>query len=225
MSSIPTAAVSRLVIYLRVLNELDRAGVQTASSDHLAEAAQVSAFQVRKDLAYFGRFGTRGAGYRVAVLRDELRRILGLTQPWQVAIMGMGRLGQALADYPGMEEYGFQLRAAFDVDPRKVGRRLGGLPVEPVEALPKAVAELRIDMAFLTVPGAAAQAAADRLVAAGIKGILNFAPTVVKVPESVQVEPVDFMAGLKRLAFYVGSPLLGDARGQAAGDGGFEGSG
>lgn len=207
MPSIPTAAVSRLVTYLRVLTELHAAGVGTASSDHLAEAAQVSAFQVRKDLAYFGRFGTRGAGYRVAVLRDELRRILGLNRPWRLAIMGMGRLGQALADYPGMTEHGFLLQAAFDVDPAKVGMRVGGLDVQAVAELPRVVAERGIDMAFLTVPGGAAQEAADALVAAGIKGILSFAPSVVKVPDGVQVEPVDFMAGLTRLAFYVGSPL------------------
>lgn len=213
MPSIPTAAVSRLVTYLRILTELERSGVSTASSEHLAGVAQVSAFQVRKDLAYFGRFGTRGAGYRVSALREELRRILGLTRHWRVAIMGMGRLGQALVDYPSLGEYDFLLCAAFDIDPAKVGMQVGGLRVEAVTELPGVVKDRGIDMAFLTVPGEAAQAAADRLVAAGIQGILNFAPSVVKVPQEVWVEPVDFMAGLKRLAFYVGSPLRSAADG------------
>lgn len=200
---VPAATVGRLVTYLRLLTELEEQGVRTTSSDDLASRAHVSAFQVRKDLAYFGRFGTRGAGYTVATLRRELRRILGLTRPWNVAILGMGRLGQALADYPNFDRYDFRLRAAFDADPGKVGLRVGPLVVEPVAVLAARAAELGIDMAFLTVPAAAAQAAADALVAAGVRGILNFAPAVLDVPEHVHVEPVDFLAGLKRLAYHM----------------------
>lgn len=206
MRNIPTATVSRLVTYLRILTDLDDAEVKRTSSDVLAEEAQVSAFQVRKDLAYFGRFGTRGAGYSVPTLRRELRRILGLTRPWNVAIMGMGRLGQALADYPNFDQYDFLLKASFDTDPSKVGQHVGGVDVYAVDELEERVKASSIDIAFLTVPAQVAQQAADRLVAAGIRGILNFAPTVINVPAGVFVEAVDFVAGLKRLAFYLQGP-------------------
>lgn len=208
MASIPNATVSRLVTYLRILDRLEEDEVARTSSDHLAREAHVSAFQVRKDLAYFGRFGTRGAGYVVATLRRELMRILGLTRPYNVAIVGMGRLGEAVADYPKLERYDFRLRAAFDVDPDKVGRDVGGLVVRHVDELSEAVRELDIDIAFLTVPSSAAQAAADLLGEAGVEGILNFAPTVLDPPPGTHVEPVDFLAGLKRLSFYIQQPKL-----------------
>lgn len=206
MPSIPSATVSRLVTYLRILTELHEQGVAKTSSDHLSREAHVSAFQVRKDLAYFGRFGTRGAGYSVATLHRELRRILGLTRAWNVAIVGMGRLGEALADYPALDQYDFVLTAAFDVDPAKIGRIIAGLEVRAMDALSAGVQELSIDMAFLTVPSPAAQPAADALGAAGIRGILNFAPTVIEPPPGVHVERVDFLAGLKRLSFYIFNP-------------------
>ena len=200
---IPSATVSRLITYLRVLNGLEANGLERVSSDLLASEAQVSAFQVRKDLAYFGTFGTRGTGYTVSNLRDELKRILGLTRQWRVAIVGMGRLGQALADYPGLVEYDFELVAAFDVDERKVGRGFGTVLVRALDELPSAVGELDIEMVFLTVPVRAAQAAADAVTGAGVKGILNFAPTVVSVPPDVRVENVDFLAALKRLSYFL----------------------
>ena len=208
MSTIPTATISRLVTYLRILSMLDGQGVRKTSSDHLAEEAQVSAFQVRKDLAYFGRFGTRGAGYSVPTLRRELRRILGLTRPWNVAIIGMGRLGEAIADYPNFDQYDFVLKAFVDTDPAKIGRTVANIEVLSPDHLPKVVREKGIDIGFITVPHGAAQDAADALVAAGIKGILNFAPTVINVPPEVHVESVDFMAGLKRLSFYIQNPQL-----------------
>ena len=210
---VPSATVGRLVTYLRLLTEIEAEGTRTTSSDELASRAHVSAFQVRKDLAYFGRFGTRGAGYTVATLRRELRRILGLTRPWTVAIVGMGRLGQALTDYPNFDLYDFRLRAAFDADPAKAGLHVGGLVIEPVEALGERVVELGVDMAFLTVPASSAQVAADALVAAGVRGILNFAPAVLDVPDTVHVEPIDFLAGLKRLAYHMVGPDGDDAAG------------
>lgn len=200
---IPSATVSRLVIYLRVLTDLEAEGVSRASSDHLAAEANVSAFQVRKDLAYFGSFGTRGSGYTVSTLKNELRRILGLTRPWRVIIVGMGRLGQALAAYPQLDQYDFKLVAGVDVDGTKVGRRLGDLMVHHLDDLTELVAEQTIDIAFLAVPVDAAQAATDALVRAGVPGILNFVPTVVTVPPDVTVESVDFLVGLKRLAYFL----------------------
>ncbi len=208
MSSVPTATVSRLVTYLRILTLLEAQGVRKTSSEHLADEAQVSAFQVRKDLAYFGRFGTRGAGYTVPTLRRELRRILGLTRPWSAALVGVGRLGEALLHYPHFSDYDFSLKGAFDVDINKVGLEIEGLKVQHLDDLPAVVREKGIDIGFLTVPQASAQDAADALVQAGVKGILNFAPTIIEVPKEVHVEPVDFMASLKRLSFYILNPQL-----------------
>jgi redox-sensing transcriptional repressor len=207
-ASIPSATISRIITYMRILSRLEAQGVSRTSSEHLADEAQVTAFQVRKDLAYFGRFGTRGAGYNVFTLRRELRRILGLNRQWNVAIIGMGRLGQALAHYPNFDAYDFELKAFFDIDPAKIGQEIAGLTVLSPRELPRLVREKGIDIGFITVPPEAAQDAADNLVAAGVRGILNFAPTVIEVPKDVHVEPVDFLAGLKRLSFYILNPQL-----------------
>ncbi len=207
---IPPATVGRLVTYLRVVSEIGAASVERVSSDELGERAGTSAFQVRKDLATCGRFGTRGSGYAVATLERELRRVLGLTREWPVAIVGMGRLGQALADYPNFGQHDFVLRGAFDVDPAKVGLPVGPLQIRHLDELAGAVRDEGIAMAFLTVPAAAAQAAANALVAAGVRGLLNFAPAVIHVPDGVHVEGVDFVGGLQRLAFALGGQPAGN---------------
>ncbi len=209
--SIPNATISRLVTYLRILTSLEQKGINRTSSDALAEEAQVSAFQVRKDLAYFGRFGTRGMGYTVLTLRRELQRILGLNRRWNCVIVGMGRLGQALADYPGYMEsnlYEFELKGLFDIDPSKMGMQLRGLSVQHINDLEHCVRTHGVDMGFITVPVEKAQDAADALTKAGVRGILNFAPTALKVSDDIAVEQVDFMAGMKRLAFYILNPHL-----------------
>ncbi|MBW7917317.1 MAG: redox-sensing transcriptional repressor Rex [Trueperaceae bacterium] len=201
---LPSVTVSRLVGYLRALADMEAEGVVYATSERLGGAAQVSAHQVRKDLLLAKvTSGTRGRGYTVAILRRELSATLGLTRSWRVAIVGMGRLGQALADYPHFSGFNFELVCGFDRDPGKVGRPIGELPVYGMEELARRTAELALDIAFLTVPVPSAQAATDLIVAAGVRGILNFAPTVISVPERVRVEAVDFLAGLKRLAFYL----------------------
>ncbi|RDI96204.1 redox-sensing transcriptional repressor Rex [Meiothermus sp. QL-1] len=205
MARVPSAAISRLVTYLRILEELEARGIHRTSSEQLAEEAQVTAFQVRKDLSYFGSYGTRGVGYTVQVLRRELRQILGLNRRWGLCIVGMGRLGQAIADYPGFSEI-FELRGLFDHDPAKWGLHFHGLAVEGMEHLPRAIHERRIEFGLLAVPAEAAQAVANRLVESGIKGILNFAPVVLEVPKEVAVENVDFLAGLSRLAFFALNP-------------------
>ncbi len=205
---VPTATISRLVTYLRILTQLEAQDVTTSSSEHLAEQAQVSAFQVRKDLAYFGRFGTRGEGYKVFTLRRELARILGLTRPWNTAIVGLGRLGQAIAHYPHFndQDFNFNLKAGFDIDPELIGTTVAGLEVLHTDELPDIVVKKGIDIGFVTVPTEVAQDAADALVNAGVKGILNFAPTILDVPKEIHVETVDFLAGLKRLSFYIQHP-------------------
>lgn len=200
---IPSVTISRLVGYLRVLTNLEQSGVDYVTSEELGAAARVSAHQVRKDLVHAEASGTRGRGYTVAILRRELSSLLGLTRDWNVAIIGMGRLGQALVDYPYFNNYNFRLSCGFDTDPAKVGQRFGDLQVYGMNELEQRVPQLQLDIAFLTVPVGVAQDAAEALVQAGIRGILNFTPTVLQVPEEVRVEPIDFVAGLKRLAYYL----------------------
>ncbi|MFC4425767.1 redox-sensing transcriptional repressor Rex [Deinococcus navajonensis] len=225
MADIPTAAISRLVTYLRILEQLEAQDISRTSSTDLAERAGVTAFQVRKDLAYFGRFGTRGMGYTVAILKRELVRVLGLNQTWNVVIIGTGRLGQAIANYPGASDYQFQYVGLFDVNPAVIGQQIRGLTVRHMEDLAGFVRDNRVDMGFLAVPPDHAQDAAQALVDAGVRGILNFAPVVIqpRVHEragqaelsdewrGVIVENVDFLAGMKRLAFYILNPHLKDA--------------
>ena len=230
MAEIPTAAISRLVTYLRILEHLEGQDISRTSSTDLAERAGVSAFQVRKDLAYFGRFGTRGMGYTVPILKRELVRVLGLNQTWNVVIVGVGRLGQAIANYPGASDYQFQYVGLFDVNPDLIGRQVRDLPVRHIMELRDFVRENRVDMGFLAVPPERAQDAAQALVDAGVRGILNFAPVVIgpRPPEgrssegngvqetsddwrAVIVENVDFLAGMKRLAFYILNPHLKDS--------------
>lgn len=212
MAMIPTATVGRLVTYLRVLAllESDAPGGGSVTSADIARAAQVSAFQVRKDLTYLkegrggSRLGTRGVGYSVTTLREQLRSELGLARPLHVVIVGMGRLGHALVDYPGLDEYDFVLEAGFDVDPAKLSPPVpASVPLLHMDELPAFVARRGIDIGFLTVPPSAAQEAAGRLARAGVRGILNFAPAVIDPPPGVHVESVDFLAGLKRLSFYI----------------------
>lgn len=200
---IPSATVSRLITYLRVISRFRDRGDERAFSETIAQAAQVPPFQVRKDFAYFGSFGVRGAGYDLATLDHELRRILGLNRPWRAAIIGLGRLGQALLEYPELRRYDFKLVGAFDNDPEKIATTVNGVPVHDAAELQRVVPEAEIELVLLTVPGAVAQQLADAAVAAGVRGILNFTPTVLTVPERVTVEHVDFIAGLKRLAFYL----------------------
>ncbi|WP_019586758.1 redox-sensing transcriptional repressor Rex [Deinococcus apachensis] len=222
MTGIPTATISRLVTYLRILEGLEAQDVSRTSSGDLAERAGVTAFQVRKDLAYFGRFGTRGMGYTVPILKRELLRVLGLNQTWNVVIVGVGRLGQAIANYPGASDYQFQYVGLFDVNPDLVGQSVRGLPVRHVDDLREFVRTTRVDMGFLAVPPERAQDAAQSLADAGVRGILNFAPTVIQ-PRTLErsgqqeisdewraviVENVDFLAGMKRLAFYILNPHL-----------------
>ncbi|MBZ9712146.1 redox-sensing transcriptional repressor Rex [Deinococcus multiflagellatus] len=225
MAEIPTAAISRLVTYLRILEHLELQDVSRTSSNDLADRAGVSAFQVRKDLAYFGRFGTRGMGYTVPILKRELVRVLGLNRSWNVVIVGMGRLGQAIANYPGASDYQFQYVGLFDVSPGVVGQQVRGLTVGHMNDLTDFTRTHAVDMGFLAVPPERAQDAAQALVDAGVKGILNFAPTVIQ-PRTTErpglqdlsdewrgviVENVDFLAGMKRLAFYILNPHLKDA--------------
>ncbi|MCE9621153.1 MAG: redox-sensing transcriptional repressor Rex [Actinomycetia bacterium] len=199
---IPDATVSRLPVYLRILGEQRDLGVDSISSDRLAELGGVNAPKVRKDLSYLGSYGTRGVGYEVEYLIFQIQRELGLTHDWPVVIVGAGNLGQALAGYGGFGERGFPVAAIVDVDASKVGSVLGGTRVRPVDELPQIVRSKRINIGVVATPASAAQDAADRLVAAGVTSILNFAPIVLTVPAGIEVRKVDLAVELQILSYY-----------------------
>lgn len=199
---IPEATVARLPVYLRSLLELAEAKVATISSERLAEMAGVNAAKVRKDLSYLGSYGTRGVGYDVEYLLFQMSRELGLTHDWPVVIVGIGNLGQALANYAGFTERGFPVAALVDADPSKVGVAIGDLTVRHLDDLPDLVAEHGIAIGIVATPADAAQAVADKLVAAGVRSVLNFAPAVISVAPGASLRKVDLAVELQILSFY-----------------------
>ena len=199
---IPDATVSRLPVYLRLLAEQGDEGVDSISSERLAELAGVNAAKVRKDLSYLGSYGTRGVGYEVAYLVYQIRRELGLTHDWPVVIVGAGNLGQALAGYGGFGERGFPVAGIVDVDEHKVGTVMGGVRVRHIDDLPQIVQTKRVNIGVIATPGAAAQDAADRLVKAGVTSILNFAPVVLNVPRGIETRKVDLAVELQILSYH-----------------------
>jgi redox-sensing transcriptional repressor len=199
---IPEATVARLPLYYRALLEIADQDISTVSSEQLAELAGVNAAKVRKDLSYLGTYGTRGVGYVVGELVDEIAAELGLTHDWPVAIVGLGNLGHALAGYRGFGARGFRVVALLDTDPSKVGAPVGDLAIESLDTLDAIVAERGVAIGVIAVPAIAAQEVADRLVAAGVGSILNFAPTVVAVPATVSLRKVDLATELQILSFY-----------------------
>jgi len=199
---IPEATVTRLPLYYRALLECADRGTETVSSERLAELAGMNAAKVRKDLSYLGSYGTRGVGYEVEFLLGRISGELGLTQDWPVVIVGVGNLGQALANYHGFGARGFRVEALVDADPAKVGEQVGELAVESLDDLAEVVAERGIRIAIIATPAPAAQEVAGLLVAAGVASILNFAPTVVSVPDGVSLRKVDLATELQILSFY-----------------------
>ncbi len=199
---IPEATVARLPVYLRSLVEVEADGDATISSERLAEMAGVNAAKVRKDLSYLGSYGTRGVGYDVEYLLFQMSRELGLTQAWPVIIVGIGNLGLALANYGGFSDRGFPVGALVDADPAKVGQPIGDRFVRSIDDMGAIVAELGDVIAVIATPATAAQDVADRLVAAGVTSILNFAPAVLSVPDGVSLRKVDLAVELQILSFY-----------------------
>ena len=199
---IPEATVARLPVYLRALSMLTERGVATASSEDLAVAAGVNSAKLRKDLSYLGSYGTRGVGYDVEYLRYQIAREIGLTQDWPVVIVGLGNLGQALANYAGFGTRGFRVAALLDNDPARVGEEYAGVAVRHLDDLGSLVDEHGISIGVVTTPAAAAQPVADRLVGAGVTSILNFAPAVISVPDGVDVRKVDLSIELQILAYH-----------------------
>ncbi len=199
---IPEATVARLPLYLRSLVQVVESKTPTISSERLAELTGVNAAKVRKDLSYLGSYGTRGVGYDVEYLLYQISRELGLTQDWPVVIVGLGNLGHALANYGGFDARGFRVVALVDANPQKVGERVGRLRVRHVDELPDIVANHRIAIGIIATPASAAQEVADKLVAVGVRSILNFAPVRLDVPDHVSLRKVDLSIELQILSFY-----------------------
>ncbi len=199
---IPQVAVKRLPVYLRVLGDLAAQRVEIVSSAELSRLTGFSSEQIRKDLAHFGSFGTRGVGYRTEALLDGIRDVLGLHRDIAVALVGAGHLGTALARYNQSQDQHVDILAVFDADPAKIGQALGGTRVRDVAELPRVVRELGIRVGVVAVPAARAQQVAETLCAAGVEAILNFAPVRLEVPPSVHVENIDLSQALQALAYY-----------------------
>lgn len=206
-ASVPKVVVSRLSLYLRELQRLVASGQETISSGQLGSLLGFSDAQVRKDLGFFGQFGYPGVGYRCDELMRAMRDILGTNQPWRVAMVGAGNLGRALLGYRGFGSQNFTITAAFDADPKKAGLAIQGIRIQPLAELAKTIQEKGIRLGMIVVPAEQAQATADRLVEAGIEGIVNFAPVTLVVPEHVEVVGVDLAIELEQLSFSVTSKL------------------
>ncbi|MFB9568654.1 redox-sensing transcriptional repressor Rex [Saccharopolyspora hordei] len=201
--AIPEAAVARLAVYLRALSSLAEQDVTTVSSDELAVAAGVNSAKLRKDLSYIGSYGTRGVGYEVSVLIGQIERTLGLTRKHSVAVVGIGNLGHALANYGGFPSRGFPVAALFDLDPDLIGVPVGGIPVSHIDDIVEVCREREITIGVIATPAQGAQEVCDRLVAGGVACILNFAPVVLQVPEHVEVRKVDLAVEMQILSFHV----------------------
>jgi redox-sensing transcriptional repressor len=211
---IPEATVARLPLYLRSLLEVTDEGTATISSERLAELSGVNAAKVRKDLSYLGSYGTRGVGYDVEYLLFQMSRELGLTHDWPVVIVGLGNLGHALANYAGFRDRGFPVAALVDADPKVVGTSINGIRVRHIDELPDVAAATPIAIGIIATPASAAQAVANRLIEAGVTSILNFAPTILSVPDTVSLRKVDLAVELQILSFY--QQRKGDGAGRSA---------
>ncbi|HHY42517.1 MAG TPA: redox-sensing transcriptional repressor Rex [Thermoanaerobacterales bacterium] len=200
---IPDATIGRLSMYSRYLWEADEKGKNTVSSHDIAQATGVTPAQVRKDLAYFGEFGTRGVGYNSKELYNYIMKILGLDKRWSIAIVGAGNLGRALSQYKGFQQRGFDIACIFDNDPKKIGKKIANIDIYSLDLLEEKVKELNIVLGIIAVPAPAAQDVADKLVNAGIRGIINFAPVNITVKQNIFVRRVDLAAQLEYLTYYL----------------------
>ena len=203
LPKIPEMTIRRLSVYTRCLLQLEEDGVKTVSSTELAERFSLNSAQVRKDLAYFGEFGVRGIGYYVSGLKAELQRILGLDREWAVALVGFGNLGSALFHYKGFGRQGFRIAVVIDDDPAKIGREIDAVPIVSSRDMAREIKARGIQIAIVAVPPEAAQTVTEQLVAAGIKAVLNFAPTRLRVARDIRLKNVDLSIELETLSFYL----------------------
>ncbi len=202
-SSIPEVVVERLPVYIQKLNQLVREGRESVSSQEMAEHLGVTSAQFRKDLSIFGGFGKQGTGYNVINLLESLRSILNLNQVWEVVLVGVGHLGQALLSYQGFSQKGFEIVMAFDNNPKVIGKTFAGIEVMDAMEMRNHICPRGIPIAILTVPAANAQEMADQLIRCGVKAILNYAPVTLKVPDGVRLANIDPVLSLQTITFYL----------------------
>ena len=202
-AEVPEVVISRLPQYVRILNRLLDDGTQVVSSQQLGEKLQVTPAQIRKDLSYFGRFGKQGRGYSVRDLLDRLRQILGINSPWNVAVVGVGRLGRAILSYPGFNPDGFHLVAAVDRSNEVIGDTVGGLVVRSMDELDQVVGQEKISIAIVAVPVEHTQNVVDQLVACGVRAILNYAPITPQVREGIRIRNIDPVLSLQSMTYYI----------------------
>ncbi len=202
-TDIPEVVIDRLPIYYRWLARMDAEGRSTVSSQELGDALGVTPAQIRKDLAYFGRFGKQGSGYSVVRLVEELRLILGLNRRWRMVLVGVGRLGRAIASYQGFGPDGFDLVGVYDASPEEIGGEVGGIVVRDVREMERSLYEEPADIGIVAVPAAAAQEVIDALVRAGVRSILNYAPITVQVPRGVRIRRIDPLLSLQSMTYHL----------------------
>lgn len=200
---IPDIIIGRLPVYLRALQRMAEAGLKTTSSQELGEHVGISAAQIRKDISQFGEFGKQGTGYSIEFLIEKLREILKVDRIWDVVVVGAGDLGHALAHYNGFQNRGFRVVAIFDNDKNKIGQHIGDFTIEDSATMSERIKALGVKIAMITVPASAAQEVADKLVQAGIKSILNYAPVNINVPNHVKVQYSDPATNLQRMTYYL----------------------
>jgi redox-sensing transcriptional repressor len=200
---IPDIVIARLPLYLQALKHQKLEGSHKISSKSLAEKIGISAAQIRKDLSFFGEFGKQGSGYSLDFLIDQLQNILKVNKVWDMALVGVGDLGRAMLHYQGFQNAGFQISLVFDNDPKKIGREVAGFTIRDIRELPDLIRKQKIEVAMLAVPSDGAQDAADELIKAGVRAILNYAPITLNVPESVKVQYINPILELQHMTFYM----------------------
>jgi redox-sensing transcriptional repressor len=201
--SIPDIVISRLPVYLRALDRLTQDGHEVTSSHELGKRLGISSAQIRKDLSHFGGFGKQGTGYKISFLSDQLRQVLKVDREWEVVLVGAGDLGSAIARYRGFADRGFRIAHVFDSSPDKIGRHIGEFTIEPDEQMESIIAGEGIRMALIAVPAQHAQDVADRLVKAGVRAILNYAPINLNVPDTIHVQYIDPVINMQRMTYYL----------------------
>lgn len=202
-SNIPDIVIGRLPIYLRALTRLEHEGREVTSSHELGQRLGISSAQIRKDLSHFGGFGKQGTGYQISYLIDQLKQVLKIDREWDVALVGAGDLGHAVANYRGFADRGFRIVSVFDSDPQKIGQPVGTLTVQPFSDLEQTIKERGIKVAMIAVPAQNAQDVADQLIKAGVRAILNYAPISLNVPAGVHVQYIDPVVHLQRMTYYL----------------------
>jgi len=202
-SSIPDIVISRLPVYLRALERLSQEGQEVTSSHELGKRLGISSAQIRKDLSHFGGFGKQGTGYRISYLREQLRQVLNVERDWEVALVGAGDLGNAVARYRGFSNRGFHIACVFDSSTDKIGKSIAEFLIQPLDTMHTIIAERGIKIAMVAVPAESAQSVADTLIAAGVRAILNYAPINLNVPDNVHVQYIDPVIHLQRMTYYL----------------------